>query len=94
LLLDERGDGAALIYDVAAKLESAGALVLVAPPPQGGDGDAQHLGDLGDGEQFVVAVRVGHGGRFLSWFGFPLPTYDRKVPLLVQLRESVVVGTR
>jgi len=30
----------------------------VAPAAQGGDGDADNVGDFGDGEQLVVGVRV------------------------------------
>ena len=51
-------DFTAPVADAAADAEAVRTGAEVAPVAQGGDGDAENVGDLGDGEQLVVGVRV------------------------------------
>lgn len=45
------------VENSAADLEAARADALATPPAQGGDGGAQELGGLADGEQFIFVVQ-------------------------------------
>ena len=58
LLGDPVLEVAAAVDDAPAGSEAAGSGAEVAPVAQGGDGDAENVGDFGDGEQLVVGVRV------------------------------------
>src|SRR5665647_912390 len=52
------GDFVVPVAHAAADAEAAGTGAEVAPVAQGGDGDADDVGDFTDGEQLVVGVRV------------------------------------
>ena len=51
-------DLAAPVADAAADAEAVRTRAEVAPVAQGGNGDAENVGDFGDGEQLVACVRV------------------------------------
>src|SRR5665811_1283961 len=81
LALQPGGDFVVPVAHAAADAEAAGTGAEVAPVTQGGDGDADDVGDFTDGEQFIVApalrdtlvvlvVLVVHG---LAPWGFALP---------------------
>ena len=55
MALQPGGDFVVPVAHAAADAEAAGTGAEVAPVAQGGDGDADDVGDFTDGEQFVVA---------------------------------------
>src|SRR5680860_1654596 len=57
LLFEPLEDFAAPVADGPADPKALWPGAEVAPVAQGGDGDADYVGDFGDGEQFVVGVR-------------------------------------
>ncbi len=56
-------DFAAPVADAAADAEAVRTGAEVAPVAQGGDGDAENVGDLSDGEQLVVGVLMVSGDQ-------------------------------
>lgn len=62
-LADPLGDVTGAEAEVAADTEAGWAVAAVAPSVDGGDGDAEVVGEVLDGEESVESVHCSHCGR-------------------------------